>query len=137
MKKIGAYGVFSCLAGILAAASIIALVISHQINASYQYTNLPLLIIGVIAAIALTFVSVKFNNSGSALSVITTMASIIILVMIAGNVIIQRILLMSGLFSYNSMNTVGWQVFYATVAAVACQMVAGILLIIASFGKSK
>ena len=48
----------------------------------------------------------------------------------------DRVLMIAGLFSYNSQNMVGWRVFYATVTGIAAFVVGCILLIIASFMKN-
>ena len=50
--------------------------------------------------------------------------------------ILSRILLISGLFSWNSMNTAGWKVFYVSVASMVCYVVSIILLIISAFLKT-
>ena len=39
---------------------------------------------------------------------------------VIGGIIMNRVLLISGLFSWNSGNTPGWNVFYASVVSIAC-----------------
>ncbi len=137
MKKYGAYGIFGCIAGIVTIASFVATIVSHNVDSAYHYGNLGLLLVGLVAALALIVCSIVLNQKESGWSVLPVIGSIFALVMIAGNMIVQRILLIAGLFSYNAMNTIGWQVFYATVAAAACMLVAAIVMIIGAFVRNK
>ena len=63
-------------------------------------------------------------------------AAIALIVATIGNIINSRILLISGLFSFNSQNMVGWHVFYITVACLVCYVVAIVAMIIGSFCKA-
>ncbi|WP_081644411.1 hypothetical protein [Butyrivibrio sp. AE3009] len=53
-----------------------------------------------------------------------------------GKILSERILLIAGLFSYDSVNTVGWQVFSVTVVAFAGFIVGALVLIIGAFTRS-
>ena len=50
--------------------------------------------------------------------------------------ILERILMIAGLFSYNSQNMTGWSVFYAIVVCAVALVIANVALIIGAFTKS-
>ena len=64
------------------------------------------------------------------------MAAVGLFAAVICGMILSRILLISGLFSWNSMNTAGWKVFYVSVASMVCYVVSIILLIISAFLKT-
>jgi hypothetical protein len=59
--------------------------------------------------------------------------SVFLLARIALDVLAARILLISGLFTWNSGNAVGWSVFRATVVAAALLLAAAVLLVVRAF----
>lgn len=140
LKQQGASGVFGCLAIILAVVAIIATLICNGMNASYALSA-PGTIIGLeVLAIVLAAAGLVLNGkgtSGDLFGFLPILASIIVLMLTIGRLINERILLMSGLFSYNSQNTAGWQVFYVTVVAVAGLLLSALTLIISSFLRSR
>lgn len=88
----------------------------------------------VLAALgAGAFGSKKNHTPATAVSVL---AAIALYSYAYGQCILQRILLIAGLFSYNSGNTVGWSVFYATIAVVVCLILGCLLLIVGSFNQT-
>ena len=54
-----------------------------------------------------------------------------------GNIINSRILLISGLFSWNSQNMMGWRVFYVSIACIVCFVAAILALIVGAFLKNR
>ena len=55
---------------------------------------------------------------------------------VVGTMVSDRVLMIAGLFSYNSQNMVGWSVFYATVTGAVAFVLGCLLLIVASFMKN-
>lgn len=88
----------------------------------------------VLAAVGAFAAPAKGNHNP--VTAITVLAAIALYSYTYGQCVLQRILLIAGLFSYNSGNTVGWSVFYATVGCAVCMILACILLIISSFCKT-
>ena len=76
------------------------------------------------------------KDDNGILGMFASMAAIALIVATIGNIINSRILLISGLFSFNSQNMVGWHVFYITVACLVCYVVAIVAMIIGSFCKA-
>ena len=64
-------------------------------------------------------------------------AGVIAFVLTAINMFAERILLVSGLFTWDSMNTMGWTAFYLTAAAAICFVAAALFLVIGAFFASK
>lgn len=127
----------TCLVGI---AGVVALVISSTMSSANALHSLPLLVAlsaaGVVMVALVAAVSMgKLNNDY--IGTLSTMAAIALFTVVVGSVINSRILLISGLFSYNAGNVVGWNVFYVTVASLGCFLVSVLLLIAGSFLKSR
>lgn len=138
MNKRGPAAIFGILASILGIAGLVTMVISSTMsksNALYSLTMLVVLaVVGVVFA-ALLFAGPQSWRSDNRLSLISIVAAIALFTVVLGNVISSRIMLISGLFSYNSGNTVGWSVFYITVASIVCYLAAVLALIVGAFMK--
>lgn len=130
------FHVLSAVAGIVA---LIAMVISSSMNEAYALNSFPLFVLGAAAGIVLIAVIVYAANRWGNYDYVGTLAgvaAVAIFSAIIGGIILNRILLISGLFSWNSGNTPGWSVFYASVVSIACFVISILLLIIGSFLKS-
>ena len=90
---------------------------------------------GIILAVAAICLPNKFGNH-DILGTLAVLGAIAVYTAAFGQVLSERILLIAGLFSYDSVNTVGWQVFYVTVVSIAAFLVADIILIIGAFSRS-
>ena len=139
VKKQGAAFYFNVVAIVLAIAGIIAMVMSSTYSEANALADLNQLIIEGVVAILLIIGSIWISNANKANDVATlvsTMGAIALLVSTIGNVINSRILLISGLFSFNSQNMVGWHVFYVTVVCLVCYVISILAMIIGSFFKA-
>lgn len=139
MKKqsIGCY--INIITVIVVIAALVTMVLSSNMNQAYVLTNLTIYMIGAVVSIILIGVAIwapnRFGNH-DIISTVAVIAAVAILTFIMGQIIMNRILLISGLFSWNSLNTIGWQVFYMSVASIGCYIISAVLLIIGSFTKS-
>lgn len=139
IKKQGPAFYFNALAMILSAAGIVTMVMSSTYSEANALAALPRLIVQSILAIVLVAGSIGAANSGKdngIVSLAAIMAAIALIVATIGNIINSRILLISGLFSFNSQNMVGWHVFYITVACLVCFVVGILMMIIGAFCKT-
>ena len=140
LKKQGAAFYFNAAAIVLAVAGTIAMVMSSTYSEANALAALTRLIVQSILAVVLVAGGVWAANNGKddngILGLAATMAAIALIVATIGNIINSRILLISGLFSFNSQNMVGWHVFYITVACLVCYVVAIAAMIIGSFCKA-
>lgn len=139
MKKQRAGSYFNILAAIHGIVGIVAAVICSNMTVTYSLGNLGkvvfLAVCGSVLAVLAVALPNKFGNH-DILGTVSVLAAIVLFTSAFGNVLAERILLIAGLFSYDSVNTVGWKVFYVTVVAIAAFLIADLALIIGAFTKS-
>ena len=139
MKKqsVGAY--FNVIAAILGIVGIIAACVCSSMTVTYALGNLGIIImqgvLGIVLACAAVVLPNIFGNHDIC-STIAVCVSIALFTAAFGQVLSERILLIAGLFSYDSVNTVGWQVFYVTVVSIAAFIIGALLMIIGAFTRS-
>ena len=117
----------------------VAMVVSSTMNEAYALNSFPLFVLGAIAGILLIVIAVYAANRWGNYDYVGTLsgvAAVALFSAVIGGIIMNRVLLISGLFSWNSGNTPGWNVFYASVVSIACFVISIVLLIIGSFLKS-
>lgn len=140
LKKQGAAFYFNAVAVVLAVAGTIAMVMSSTYSEANALAALTRLVVqGILAAVLIVggiWAANKGKDENGFIGLVATMAAIALIVATIGNVINSRILLISGLFSFNSQNMVGWHVFYVTMACLVCYIVAIVAMIIGSFCKA-
>lgn len=139
IKKQGAGFYFNALAVVTGLAALIAMVASSTMSQAYALNSFPLFVVGAAAGILLIAAAVYAANrwgNYDYVSTISIVAAVALFSAVIGGIIMNRILLISGLFSWNSANMVGWDVFYTSVASIVCYVVSILLLIIGSFLKS-
>lgn len=139
MKKQGIAFYLNGIAFVLGIAGLILTVYSSNVSSDNALQNLPMLIAGGVVALVLVLVSMIMPNkmgNHDPISAVSVLAAIALYSYVFGQCILQRVMLIAGLFSFNSGNTAGWQVFYITIGAVACLFVGAIFLVIGSFCKS-
>ncbi|MCC8183090.1 MAG: hypothetical protein LIO45_09040 [Clostridiales bacterium] len=136
-RTVGGY--CQIVAAILGLAGLILLIINNNISSSYSLSTFGLLLTGAVVGVILSVVAVITPTKLGDLDVVSTL-SIMVTVgvygLIIGQMANERILMISGLFSWNSGNTVAWSVFYVMIASIVCFAVAAVLLIITSFMKT-
>lgn len=139
MKKQGAAFYFNVVAIVLAIAGIVTMVMSSTYSEANALAALTRLIVQSVLAIVLVIGGIWADNNGKGdgiISLTATMAAIALIVATIGNIINSRILLISGLFSFNSQNMVGWHVFYVTVVCLVCYVISILAMVIGSFFKA-
>ena len=139
IKKQGAAFYFNVVAIVLAIAGIVTMVMSSTYSEANALAALTRLIVQSVLAVVLIAGGIWADNNGKGdgiISLAATMAAIALIVATIGNIINSRILLISGLFSFNSQNMVGWHVFYVTVACLVCYVISILTMVIGSFFKA-
>ena len=139
MKKQRASAYFNCLAAILGIVGIIAAVVCSKMTVTYALGNLGTVVLLGLCGIALIICAIILPNIFGDRDILGTAAvlgAIALFTTAFGKVLSERILLIAGLFSYDSVNTVGWQVFYATIVSFVGFLVGALVLIIGSFLRS-
>lgn len=138
-KKFSAGSYFTLIAAIAGIVGIVGMMISSNIDKAYAYKTVNTLLLMGICGVVLCLVAVwsptRFGNH-DLLSTVGTVGAIGLFMAVVGTMIADRVLMIAGLFSYNSQNAVGWRVFYATLTGVIAFVVGCLLLILASFMRN-
>lgn len=135
--RIGSWlNLFAAVAGIV---GLIALIVSNSIFSAYALKSAGLVTVMAIGGILLALVAIwsptKFGNHDF-ISTAAVVGAIALFSAVIGAMILERILMIAGLFSYNSQNMTGWSVFYAIVVCAVALVIANVALIIGAFTKS-
>ncbi|MBQ1772266.1 MAG: hypothetical protein IKD62_05655 [Oscillospiraceae bacterium] len=135
--RIGSWlNLFAAVAGIV---GLIALIVSNSISSAYALKSAGLVTVMAIGGILLALVAIwsptKFGNHDF-ISTAAVVGAIALFSAVIGAMILERILMIAGLFSYNSQNMTGWSVFYAIVVCAVALVIANVALIIGAFTKS-
>ena len=135
MKK-GIAFYLNLLAALLGAAGLGLAVYSSVLSVDNALTGLPLVIaagvIGVVLVVLAAVAPARMGNHNP-VTALGVLAAIALFSYVYGQCLLQRIMLIAGLFSYNAGNTVGWNIFYVVVGCTVCLVAACVLLIVSSF----
>ena len=115
---------------ILGIVGVVLAIYSSMMTVENALTNLPLVIAAGVASLVLVAGAVLLPSR------LGSLGGIALYSYVYGQCILQRIMMIAGLFSFNSGNAQGWRVFYIVVAAVVCLLVASILLVVGGFFRS-
>lgn len=135
--RIGSWlNLFAAVAGIV---GLVAVIVSNNISSAYALKNTGLVTVMAVGGILLALVAIwsptKFGNHDF-ISTAAVIGAIALFSAVIGSMILERILMIAGLFSYNSQNMTGWSVFYAIVVCAVALVIANVALIIGAFTKS-
>ena len=138
-KKFVAGNWLTLLAAVAGVVGVAAMLKSSNIDTAYAYKTVNTLTLMGICGVLLCLIAVwtpgRFGNH-DILGTFGSVGAIGLFMAVVGTMISDRVLMIAGLFSYNSQNMVGWKVFYATVTGAVAFVVGSLLLIFASFMKS-
>lgn len=139
LKKLTLGGYLNAVAVLTGIVGLVLVIFGHTMSAANGLTNIATVvalgIVGVVAAFVTLFSTFKSGNHNT-LGAACGLAAIALYLYVIGTSASQRVLMIAGLFSYNSMNTEGWRVFYVNVAAWVLLLLGALLLIVSSFMKS-
>lgn len=124
---------------ILGIVGVVLTIYSSMMTVENALTNLPLVIAAGVASLVLVAGAVLLPSrlgENSPVLMVCSLGGIALYSYVYGQCILQRIMMIAGLFSFNSGNAQGWRVFYIVVAAVVCLLVASILLMVGGFFRS-
>ena len=135
MKK-GTAFYLSAVAAVLGVIGVALAAYSSMISTDNALANMPLVIgagvVGVVLVVAAMLAPASMGNHNP-VTALGVLAAIALFSYVYGQCLLQRIMLIAGLFSYNAGNTVGWNIFYVVVGCTVCLVVACVLLIVISF----
>lgn len=124
---------------ILGIVGVVLAIYSSMMTVENALTNLPLVIAAGVASLVLVAGAVLLPyrlGENSPVLMVCSLGGIALYSYVYGQCILQRIMMIAGLFSFNSGNAQGWRVFYIVVATVVCLLVASILLVVGGFFRS-
>ncbi|MCI6274373.1 MAG: hypothetical protein MR874_07965 [Coriobacteriaceae bacterium] len=135
-KGVGLY--LDAVAIVLAVAGIVAMIVSGTMGSGYEFSGLPLYACACVLAVALIVVAIytdlKCAEKGPGLVALFALGVAIFLLAYSGiQVVSSRALTISGLFSWNSMDTTGWHMFWAAATSAGCLLASSVLLTIGGF----
>lgn len=139
MKKLNIGGYLNVLAALLGLVGTILTIVSGTMSVDNKLANMTMIVaagfIGVVLCALSVYTPTRFGNFDLVGSV-SIWGAIALYCYTFGAAVGQRIMLIAGLFSYNSGNTIGWNVFYVSVGAWACLLVGCVCLIASGFFRS-
>lgn len=124
---------------ILGIVGVVLAIYSSMMTVENALTNLLLVIAAGVASLVLVAGAVLLPSrlgENSPVLMVCSLGGIALYSYVYGQCILQRIMMIAGLFSFNSGNAQGWRVFYIVVATVVCLLVASILLVVGGFFRS-
>lgn len=138
IKKQGPAFYADAVALILGIAGTIVMTVCHTMDSGNPLNSFGKLVAYAVIGLVLVCASVVASDKKKdVLSLLAVMVTIALFTVTVGSVISSRILLISGLFSWNSQNMIGWRVFYVSIACVVCFVAANVALIVGAFLKNR
>ncbi len=139
LKKFTVASWLTVLAAVAGIVGVIFMLKSSNIDTAYAYKTVSTLTLmgacGVVLCLLAVWTPTVLGNH-DIISTFGAVGAIALFMPGVGTMISDRVLMIAGLFSYNSQNMVGWSVFYATVTAAVAFVLGCVLLIVASFMKN-
>mgnify|MGYP001031035031 FL=1 len=139
LKKLNVGGYLNVLAALLGLAGTILTIVSGMVSADNPLANTALIAVAGFGGVALCLLAIlapsrwgNFDMVGS----VSILGAIALYCYTFGAAVAQRVMLIAGLFSFNSANEGGWSVFYVSAAAWACLLLGCVLLVASGFVKS-
>lgn len=139
LKKLSIGGYLNALAAVLGLAGTILTIVSGMVSVDNPLTNTALIAVAGFAGVVLCLLAIfapsrwgNFDMLGS----VSILGAIALYCYTFGAAVGQRVMLIAGLFSFNSANEAGWSVFYVSAAAWACLLLGCLLLVVSGFVKS-
>ena len=136
-KKMGVSAILKIVAAVVGLVGLVIMLYVNSLGSDYEFSSSGLLITGSVCGIVLAVLSavtplMSFDKHGW-IGEICAAGSAFLLCYTAVQAVSGRIILISGLYSWNSSNEIGWTVFYYTIAVVACLAVAALIEVVATF----
>ena len=125
----------NAVAAILALAAVILAFVSHSMTEANALINLGTVIAAGIAAVVLLVATVVVKND--IVGLIGVLGAIACNFVVLNYTVSERILMIAGIFSYDSGNVDGWNVFYVVVASCVCVVLSCVASMVGSFIAEK
>jgi len=123
------------VAAVLALAAVILAFVSHSMTEANALINLGTVIAAGVAAVVLLVATVVVKND--IVSLVGILGAIACNMVVLNYTVSERILMIAGIFSYDSANVDGWNVFYVVVASCVCVVLSCVATMVGAFIKEK
>jgi predicted lysophospholipase L1 biosynthesis ABC-type transport system permease subunit len=133
MKKLGIGSYLNIAAAVFGIAAVVLAVVSNGFPDKELPSLTACIIFGVIG-VALCAAALVMANK-DLIATVCSLGAIASFMTILNNIIGDRVIMIAGLFSFSAGDTVGWTVFYITVAAAVCIVLACVSVIAGNFLK--
>lgn len=121
------------VAAVLALVALILAIVGNNISAGNALLNIGQVIAAGIAAVVLCVLPIVLKND--IVSLAAALGTIACNMFLVNGIVLDRILMIAGLFSYDSGNLDGWNVFYLVVAASVVAILSCVATMVSSFMK--
>lgn len=125
----------NAVAAVLALVALILAFVSHSMTDANALINIGTVIAAGIAAVVLLVVTVVLKNE--IVGLVGILGAIACNMVVLNYTVSERILMIAGIFSYDSANTDGWNVFYVVVACAVCVVLSCVATMVGAFMKEK
>ena len=126
---------FNLVAAVLALAAMILAVVSSSMTEANALINLSTVIAAGVGAVVLLGATVVLKNNLIGLAGV--LGAIACNMVVLNFSVSERILMIAGIFSYDSGNVDGWNVFYVVVASAVCTVLSCVAAMVGSFMKEQ
>lgn len=131
MKKLGIGSYLNVAAAVFGIAAVVLAVISNGFPDKALPSLVSCIVFGVIGVVLCVAGVVMANKD--LIRTVCGLGAIASFMAILGNMVGDRVIMIAGLYSFSSGDTVGWTVFYITIAAAVCIVLSCVSLIASAF----
>ncbi len=121
------------VAAVLALAGAIMAFIGNGIAEGNELLNIGTVVAAGVAAAVLCIVPVVLKND--IVSLVAGLGAIACNMFVVNGIVLDRILMIAGLFSYDSMNEKGWALFYLIIATAVVCVLSCVATMVSNFMK--
>lgn len=121
------------VAGVLALAALVLAIVSSNMTAANALLGLSDVVAGGLAAVALCIVAAVTKSE--VLGLLCALGSIAANMFMLNITVSERVLMIAGIFSYDSGNIDGWNVFYVVIASCVCVVLSCVATMVSGFMK--
>ena len=121
------------VAAVLALAGVILAYVTHAYSEANALLTIGEVIAAGVAAVVLCILPVVLKND--IVSLVAGLGAIACNMFVVNGIVLDRILMIAGLFSYNSNDTVGWTTFYLIIASAVVCILSCVATMVGSFMK--
>ncbi len=121
------------VAAVLALAAMVLAIVSSAMTEANALLDLGTVVAAGIAAVALSGAAIVLKNE--IFGLVAALGAIACNMVVLNICVSERVLMIAGIFSYDSGNIDGWNVFYVVVASCVCVVLSCVATMVSGFMK--